>query len=256
MRVGVCSRHMHRPPYTLQFAAAILLLGVGTAARAQSVPQLLAQSCGTLSAAQLLLTTGNPVAAGSSIVLGIATDSNGVAGISVADALQSRYFGAGGYQDPSNRLALVLLRAPLERPLPSGSQIAINFASAGNTIISCAQAYAASGVGFSGLVNDTLGSTSSTATPGSPAVNGTTSTAAVPELVFAVMASDQSLGTANSPASLISSQCNTDVCITGAAYTSSSGGVSSIGFSGGSQTKWLGALGAFYDDDIFGNGFN
>lgn len=240
----------------MQFAAATLLLGMGTIAHAQSVPQLLAQNCGTLSTPQLVLTTGSPVAAGSSILLGIAADSNGAAGISVADALQSRYFGAGGYQDPSNRLELVLLRAPLERPLPIGSQITINFASAGTTTIACAQAYAASGVGFSGQVNDTLGSTSSTAVTGSPAVNGTTSTAAVPELVFAVVASDQSVGTVNLPASSISSQCNTDVCITGAAYTSSSGGASSIGFTGGTQTKWLGVLGALYDDDIFGNGFN
>jgi hypothetical protein len=237
--------------------AATALCGARTA-HAQTAPQLLAQNCATLSTPQIVLATGSAVAAGSSLLIGVAADSNAVAEISISDAAQSHYVGVGAYQDPASKLALVLLRAPLERALPNGSQINVNFGNAGSNAVACAQVFAAKGVAFSGQVTDTAASASSVNAPGNPTIHGAGNTAAVPELVLAVVASDQSAGTAATPATanVLSSLCSGDICIAGASYLNSGGGTSSIGLSGGTQTKWLATIGALYDDDIFGNGFN
>ena len=117
----------------------------------------------------------------------------------------------------------------------------------------CPELDAVGGIGFSGSVLDALGAGAGTTFP---QLAATMPSAAVPELTFAVFASDAAIGSVQSPATTLGSVCATGVCLTSAYYFSGSGGSASVAYDGGSQTTWAGVVGAVYADDIFGNGFN
>lgn len=229
------------------------LVAGAVAAHAQT-PTPLAQSCAALGDPPVLvLGTGAGARAGASLLLAVAAQSSAVSDISVEDPVASRYVGVGGAQASVNGPVLVLLRAPLQRPLPASDAIAIAFGNASSGTAVCAQLHAVDGLGFSGSVLDALGTGSGTA---APELASTMPTGAVPELGFAAFASDAALGTPVTPALQAGNVCSSGICLTSAWYASTAGGTAGIAFGAGSQTRWAGSLGSFYADDIFGNGFD
>lgn len=224
-----------------------------SAAQAQSV-NLLAQDCASLAdPPQMLLTTGAGAPAGATLLLAVAAPSGTVSDLSVDDPIGSRYFAVGSAQSASNGPVVALLRAPLERTLPGGQNLFVAFDNASIGTMICAQLYTVGGIGFSGSVLDALGTGAGTTVA---QISATTPSDALPELTFAVFASDAALGAAQAPASGLGSVCAGGVCLNGAYYFSATAGSAGVAYSGGSQTAWAGVVGAVYADDIFGNGFN
>ncbi len=235
---------------------ALAMSTIATRAVAQIAPQLLAQGCTTLTDNQQTLTLTASASAAASVLLSVALNSTDASDLTVTDDVGNRYYVTGGYQYPAANLALVTLRAPLQRTLASGSSVTIDFGNASSTTQSCAAIYLVTGAGFSGQVLDTFGAAAGlTSTPG---VSSNTSAIAVPEIVFAAVASNASPGTPDTPATVASNLCSSDntLCLTGAYYFSSAGGPASTSFSASPQINWVGVESAIYDDDIFGNGFN
>jgi len=233
---------------------AISMAGLGAgAAHAQSL-SLLAQDCAPLSdPPHLLLGTGAGAPAGSTLLLAVAAPSGAISDLSAEDPVGSRYFAIGSAQSATNGPVVAMLRAPLERALPAGLDMIVAFDNASSGTMVCAQLYTAGGLGFSGSVLDALGTGTGTTTA---QLSATMPSATVPELAFAAFASDEALGTAQSPAVALGSVCAAGVCLNSAYYFSGTGGSASIAYGGGSQTVWAGVVGAIYADDIFGNGFN
>lgn len=149
-----------------------------------------------------------------------------------------------------------MLRAPLQRPLPGGSQITINVALVIEDTDVCVQAYMGSSLGFSGQLFD-VGAAASGGSGSYVTMTTAKPTAAVPELVFAVVSSDQFAGNPQVPATLLSPPITEYPAWLGvAAYTYGGGGTAGITFYGGLQQEFVGLLEALYADDIFGNGFD
>jgi hypothetical protein len=236
--------------------ALTLVLGsfAATPLLAQDAPQLVAQNCTLLSAPPQVLSLASAVPAGATLLVSVALDSNNVSGLSVSDSAGSGYVGVGGYQSPAAGLALAVLRAPLERALPSGSQVKVDYVNASANTTSCVQIHAARGVAFSGESLDTSGAASS-ATSTQPHASTASLASAAPLLHFAAFASNAVIGSPVAPALSAASNCAPTVCLN-SAYDFSDGDVTATISFDGTAPSWLGTIGALYDDDIFGNGYN
>ena len=236
----------------------MLLGAVSTPGHAQLFLGRLGGACASLpDVPTLTLPLDAAVPAGGTLIVTVAVSSNFLSGLTVADPIGSDYRAMGGVQAGS-RGSLVQFRAALQRPIPAGQDLELNFDNSGANISVCASVLAFSGLAFGNSVQETSGTAS-----GNSATTMVTATAAgttTRKLILAGWLTDTDPGaiTPQTPANAQPALCTNSpsLCLVDAEYFDDPVGPATIGLSFSTAVNWSGVVSTILADGIFGNGFD